>query len=86
MIRVGQNSIFNSIRNKTFVDGIKETVQLCLMGRKVMGIDDPNLGHITGTDYFWGDIAQKHINYVRNFVYKEINTYKINPSMPYHNP
>ncbi len=44
------------------------------------------LGHIPESDYFWGDIAQKHILYVRNFVFKDINTQSINPSMPYHDP
>jgi len=44
------------------------------------------LGHIPGTEYFWGDIAEKRVTYVRNFVFNEINTYKINPSMPYHDP
>jgi hypothetical protein len=42
------------------------------------------LGHVPDSDYFWGDIAYKHISYVRNFVFKDINTLKINPSMPYY--
>jgi len=44
------------------------------------------LGHVPNSEYFWGDIAQEHITYVRNFVYPDINTFKINPSMPYHDP
>ena len=44
------------------------------------------VGHIRESEYFWGDIAQKHVTYVRNFTYKDINTLKVNPSMPYHDP
>lgn len=36
--------------------------------------------------YFWGDICERWITYVRNFCYDEINLLNINPSMPYHNP
>ncbi len=43
-------------------------------------------GHIPESDYFWGDIAQKHITYVVNFSFYEINIAKINPLIPYHNP
>ena len=44
------------------------------------------LGHTFASEYFWGDIIQKYITYTRNFVFKDINTLKINPSMPYHDP
>lgn len=43
-------------------------------------------GHVEGSEYFWGDLCKKHISYVRNFVYNEINLDKINPSMPYQDP
>ncbi|MHA1371966.1 MAG: hypothetical protein ACTSRA_19885 [Promethearchaeota archaeon] len=43
-------------------------------------------GHIPESDYFWGDIVQENIIYMRNFVFKDINTQKINPSMPFHDP
>jgi hypothetical protein len=43
-------------------------------------------GHIQGDSLFWGDICQERIKYVRNFVYDEINTLKICPQMPYHDP
>lgn len=44
------------------------------------------LGHIPDSEHFWGDIAQEHIMYVRSFVFSDINTLKINPSMPYYDP
>jgi hypothetical protein len=44
------------------------------------------LGHIRGSEYFWGDICKKFITYVRNFAVNEINLDRVNPTMPYHNP
>jgi hypothetical protein len=41
-------------------------------------------GHIEGSKYFWGDLCSQRIDYVRNFVFREINLDRINPSMPYH--
>ncbi len=43
-------------------------------------------GHVEGDEYFWGDLCQQHIKYVRNFVLRDINTLKICPFMPYHDP
>jgi glycosyltransferase involved in cell wall biosynthesis len=43
-------------------------------------------GHIEGSKHFWGDLCKKHIDYVRNLVFREINTERINPSMPYYDP
>jgi hypothetical protein len=43
-------------------------------------------GHVEGDPLFWGDFCQKYITYVRNFVFKDINTLKECPFMPYHDP
>jgi glycosyltransferase involved in cell wall biosynthesis len=43
-------------------------------------------GHIENSEHYWGDICKKRIDYVRNLVFREINTQRINPSMPYHDP
>lgn len=43
-------------------------------------------GHKPDSPYFWGDICQKHIEYVRNFTFKEINLRLINPTLPYKDP
>jgi hypothetical protein len=43
-------------------------------------------GHVEGDDHFWGDLCQKHVSYVRNFVFRDINTLKECPFMPYHDP
>jgi hypothetical protein len=42
-------------------------------------------GHLPG-DYFWGDLCQARIKYVRNFVFQDINTLKACPFMPYRDP
>jgi hypothetical protein len=41
-------------------------------------------GHLEGDPYFWGDICKARIKYFRNFVYRDINTLKACPIMPYH--
>jgi hypothetical protein len=43
-------------------------------------------GHIENSSYFWGDLCRQRIDYVRNFVFREINLERINPTMPYHDP
>jgi hypothetical protein len=41
-------------------------------------------GHVAGDPYFWGDLCQERIKYYRNFVFRDINTLKTCPFMPYH--
>ena len=43
-------------------------------------------GHIEGDPHFWGDACSAKVKYVRNFVYGDINTLKVCPEMPYHDP
>ncbi|MBI1305689.1 MAG: hypothetical protein GC181_03635 [Bacteroidetes bacterium] len=43
-------------------------------------------GHNPESDYFWGDLAKEHLEYVRNFVFEDINTFKSDPKTPYHDP
>jgi len=43
-------------------------------------------GHIEGDPLFWGDLCRERVAYVRNFVFGEINTLKVCPEMPYHDP
>src|SRR5437867_6948790 len=43
-------------------------------------------GHVERSAYFWGDMCKQHIQYVRNFVFDEINVEKLNPTLPYHDP
>jgi hypothetical protein len=45
-------------------------------------------GHIFGSQYFWGDIAKEHVDYIRLPFHeiKELNLLKINPTFPFHDP
>jgi hypothetical protein len=43
-------------------------------------------GQLQNSPYFWGDLCQKYIRYVRNFVFDEINMDRVNPTLPYHDP
>lgn len=43
-------------------------------------------GDKEGSPYFWGDLCKERIRYVRNLVVKEINTLRMCPEMPYHDP
>ena len=36
--------------------------------------------------HFWGDVCREKIRYCRNLVYRDINTLKACPMMPYHDP
>ena len=42
------------------------------------------MGHVPESPLFWGDICRDHVTYVRNFVYRDINTLKACPYVPYH--
>lgn len=41
-------------------------------------------GHDPASPFFWGDVCRGTVDYVRNFVFREINLDRINPTMPYH--
>lgn len=43
-------------------------------------------GHQEGHELFWGDICQHEVEYVRNFVFRDLNTLAVCPWMPYHDP
>lgn len=43
-------------------------------------------GHVEGDPCFWGDLCKSRIKYFRNFVFRDINTLKACPAMPYHDP
>jgi hypothetical protein len=42
-------------------------------------------GHVEGSNHFWGDLSLKHIDYVRNFTYNEINLLNISQKLFYFN-
>jgi len=47
---------------------------------------DSHFGHVEGHPCFWGDVCRNRIRYCRNFVFSEIDTLRVCPWMPYHDP
>ena len=41
-------------------------------------------GEVEGSPHFWGDLCREHVEFVRNFVYADVNTLRACPQMPYH--
>jgi hypothetical protein len=59
--------------------------QLYRLSRE-FGDRHPFEGQNPDTRYFWGDLCQQKVDYVRNFVFRQINLDLVNPTMPYHDP
>lgn len=45
-----------------------------------------SLGHVAGSEHFWGDLCHNRIRFVRNFVWPQYNTTRADPFMPYYDP
>ena len=43
-------------------------------------------GQVEGSPYWWGDLCSQHIAYCRNLTFNDINTARVNPSIPYRDP
>lgn len=43
-------------------------------------------GHVEDSPYWWGDLCARHIQYVRNLTFTDVNLLRVNPSMPYRDP
>jgi hypothetical protein len=56
--------------------------QIATLGRTRNRYFGERIGHVS----FWGDLCRDRIRYCRNFVFRELNTLKICPWMPYHDP
>jgi hypothetical protein len=41
-------------------------------------------GDVADSPHFWGDLAKRHVRYVRNLVFNDIDTRRADPRMPYH--
>jgi hypothetical protein len=52
----------------------------------LFGGQDDYFGEKEESEYFWGDLAKKHIDYVADFSFHEINLFNINPLIPYYDP
>jgi hypothetical protein len=63
--------------------GINQVVYNLLHLKKYKGVFQ---GHVENSPLFWGDLCREKVKYVRNFVFGDINTLKLCPFMPYHDP
>ena len=65
-------------------------IDLPFLGRLYCGVTgippEHYVGHVEGSEYFWGDLCVERITYVRNLTFSNINTAAVNPSMPYRDP
>jgi hypothetical protein len=67
------------------VSGVQRLVYN-LLNLRLNGNNHLSQGHIEDSSLFWGDLCREKIKYVRNFVFGDINTLKVCPVMPYHDP
>lgn len=60
-------------------------VDLPLLKRllRVTAGDSYYQGEMAGSPYWWGDLCERHITYMRNLTFAEINLLRVNPTMPY---
>ncbi len=57
-----------------------------LARKYLIGSDSKFYGQAEDSAYFWGDLCLEKITFVRNFIFNDINTLKMDPLMPYHDP
>ncbi len=48
--------------------------------------DDRFSGEESNSPHFWGDLAERHVRYVNQFTFEDINLLNVTPSFPYHLP
>jgi hypothetical protein len=63
---------------------VSGVAQLCYRVRMRRFGRNPHQGHVKSSPYFWGDLCQQRIRYVRNFVFGGIDTLAACPVMPYY--
>ncbi|MCZ8204283.1 hypothetical protein [Gemmatimonas sp.] len=63
--------------------GVRRSVYNLLTRRRHVGRFQ---GQEERSPYFWGDLCVKNVDYVRNFVFQDLNTLKSCPQMPYTDP
>ena len=43
----------------------------------------PGEGHRRGSRYYWGDLAEQHLHYLRSFTYDDLNLWNVTTAVPY---
>lgn len=70
-----ENIYWGSRRYQTLVG----TLARLLHPNRVAGFE----GDVEQSPFFWGDLCRTHCRYVRNFAFRELNTLRSDPHMPY---
>lgn len=84
--RVHANHAFNRENLYWGVERVDHPL-LKLLLRKLSGAAPAEYqGHVEGSPYWWGDLCARHVQYVRNLTFGDINLLRVNPSMPYRDP
>jgi hypothetical protein len=47
------------------------------------GREYPGEGHRIESPCYWGDLAERHLRYVRSFTYDDLNLWNVTPAIPY---
>lgn len=81
--RIHANHALNRENLYWGVDRIDQPI-IRFLYRRIIGLPANYFeGHVFASRYWWGDQSAKHIKYVRNLTFSDINTLRVNPSMPY---
>lgn len=59
--------------------GIWRNLYAALSGRR----ERPGEGHRKESPFYWGDLAEQHLRYVRSFTYDTLNLWKVTTAIPY---
>jgi len=84
--RVHANHSFNRENLYWGVDRLDDPVLRFVYGRLLGRPRDYYQGHWSGSEFWWGDLAHQHIEYVRNLTFHQVNLLRVNPTMPYRDP
>jgi len=81
-IHVGQRE--GTYWGRDRLDGAARAAYCLIHGAR--GTNDCYHGHLNGTPEFWGDLCATRVTYVRSLVFRDIDTRRQDPMMPYHDP
>lgn len=58
----------------------------CRQIYRVASRQPSSAGHVEGSPHFWGDLAKRHVEYVRSFTYRETNLLRLGLPLAYGDP
>jgi len=84
--RLFANHSFNRENLYWGADRVDQPLLKAVVQRAAPTPADFYLGHVEDSAFWWGDLCQQHLEYVRNLTFEDVNLQRVNPSMPYHDP